>query len=179
MRAELEDRSSYLIKRPKKKRTLNIILCIATIGISIYFIALRQSGWGITIDVSKLLDAVTLNEELLQDKEIRKNRIKYNHLESKPTDHPINIKKPNNTEHKTMLRPNNWEVSLAKFNEIFINHPACDPKNMTWSQMECSNFHARAMKRFQKEWAKNSYWDGKKIIKNKKADIEVNAELSL
>ena len=45
--------------------------------------------------------------------------------------------------------------------------------------MECSNFRARAMKRFGEEWNKNSYWDGLRVIGNKGATERVNSELDL
>lgn len=77
------------------------------------------------------------------------------------------------------MRPLNWSVHVKKFNEVFIRHPACDPDSMKWTQMECSNFRARAMKRFGDEWNKNSYWNGSQIINNKAADARVNAELPL
>jgi hypothetical protein len=48
---------------------------------------------------------------------------------------------------------------------------------MKWTQMDCSNFKARAMKRFGEEWSKSSYWDGEKIIANKNADSRVNLDL--
>lgn len=48
---------------------------------------------------------------------------------------------------------------------------------MKWTQMECSNFRARAMKRFQNEWANGSYWNGSQVIADYEADARVNREL--
>lgn len=76
-----------------------------------------------------------------------------------------------------MAAPIDWSISIEKFNNIYINPKSCTARQMKWSQMECSNFRARALKRFQQEWSKNSYRDGKRVIDNKAADIRVNREL--
>lgn len=73
--------------------------------------------------------------------------------------------------------PYDYRISKAKFDSIFIQHPKCAPERMEWSQMECSNFKARASKRFSKEWGARSYWDGYRLIDNPDADKRVNAEL--
>lgn len=73
--------------------------------------------------------------------------------------------------------PIDWSISIEKFNEIYITPASCNSHQMKWSQMECSNFRARALKRFQKEWSENSYWDGTKVIDNKAADLRTNKEL--
>ncbi|WP_312173225.1 hypothetical protein, partial [Stutzerimonas kunmingensis] len=41
----------------------------------------------------------------------------------------------------------------------------------------CSNFRARAMKRFGVEWRNGAYWDGEKIIDNPEATMRVNSEI--
>lgn len=74
--------------------------------------------------------------------------------------------------------PYDYKISKAKFDSIFIQHPQCVPERMEWSQLECSNFKARASKRFSKEWGAHSYWDGYRVIDNPDADKRVNAELA-
>ena len=74
--------------------------------------------------------------------------------------------------------PYDYNIHKAKFNSIFIQHPKCAPATMEWSQTECSNFKARASKRFSTEWVANSYWDGHHVIDNLDADKRVNAELT-
>lgn len=74
--------------------------------------------------------------------------------------------------------PYDYRISKAKFDSIFIQHPKCAPERMEWAQMECSNFKARASKRFSKEWGAHSYWDGYCVIDNPDADKRVNAELT-
>ena len=73
--------------------------------------------------------------------------------------------------------PYDYRIIKAKFDSIFIQHTKCAPERMEWSQMECSNFKARASKRFSKEWGARSYWDGYNVIDNPDADKRVNAEL--
>jgi len=73
--------------------------------------------------------------------------------------------------------PYDYQIHKAKFESIFIQHPKCAPERMEWSQMECSNFKARASKRFSKEWGAHSYWDGHRVIDNPEADQRVNAEI--
>ncbi len=73
--------------------------------------------------------------------------------------------------------PYDYQIHKAKFESIFIQHPKCAPERMEWSQMECSNFKARASKRFSKEWGAHSYWDGYRVIDNPEADQRVNAEI--
>jgi hypothetical protein len=71
-----------------------------------------------------------------------------------------------------------YRIHEAKFDSIFIPHPKCAPAHMEWSQMDCSNFKARASKRFSAEWVAHSYWDGYHVINNADADKRVNAELT-
>jgi hypothetical protein len=71
--------------------------------------------------------------------------------------------------------PVTWDTQMAVFNRIYKPHPKCAQGAM--SGMECSNFRSRALKRFQKEWAANAYWQNGKVIGNKAADRRVNSEL--
>lgn len=82
------------------------------------------------------------------------------------------------TSHAIEPAPYDYRMSKAKFDSIFIQHPKCAPERMEWSQMECSNFKARASKRFSEEWGAHSYWDGYCVIDNPDADKRVNAELT-
>ncbi|SPZ02577.1 Uncharacterised protein [Pseudomonas luteola] len=70
-----------------------------------------------------------------------------------------------------------WSVTQSYFNKIFINHPNCEPQQMRWSQQECSNFRARAMTRFLKEWDDRQYLRSGKIVDNPAATARVNSEL--
>jgi hypothetical protein len=74
--------------------------------------------------------------------------------------------------------PYDYRIHEAKFDSIFIQHPKCAPTHMEWSQMDCSNFKARASKRFSAEWGAHSYWDGYHLIDNPDADKRVNAEIA-
>lgn len=75
--------------------------------------------------------------------------------------------------------PYDYSIFNAKFESIFIKHPKCSAERMEWSQMDCSNFKARASKRFSQEWGAHSYWDGHNVIDNPDADKRVNAELAV
>lgn len=75
--------------------------------------------------------------------------------------------------------PYDYGIIHTKFESVFIQAPECEPNRTEWSQMECSNFKARASKRFSKEWAARSYWDGKNVIGNPDADRRVNSEIKL
>lgn len=77
------------------------------------------------------------------------------------------------------LAPYNYSIIHTKFESVFIQAPECEPNRMAWTQMECSNFKARASKRFTQEWAARSYWDGKNVIGNPDADRRVNSEIRL
>jgi hypothetical protein len=74
--------------------------------------------------------------------------------------------------------PYDYSISKAKFDSIFIQHPKCEPQRMEWSQLDCSNFKARASKRFSKEWAAHSYWNGYRVIDNPNANKRVNSEVT-
>lgn len=169
MHVDLEDRTG-----PGRKKAawlpyavLTILSAITLMG----FAYLHSTGRGITIDLKRLADAFVINGNQVEG------------MGNPPipaTTAPVVNTQPSTiAQQPSGMRPLNWNVQLAKFNGTFIQHPACNPDNMKWPQMECSNFRARAMKRFQKEWSKNSYWNGSQIVNNKAADARVNAELSL
>lgn len=167
MHVDLENRH-----RPRRKTTawlpyavLTTLSAITLMGFSY----LQSTGWGITIVLKKLADAFVINGEQVE---------RTGNPPLPAATAPITNTQPSTiAQQPSGMRPLNWNVQLAKFNEIFIRHPACNPDNMKWPQMECSNFRARAMKRFQAEWSKNSYWNGNQIINNKAADARVNSEI--
>ena len=71
--------------------------------------------------------------------------------------------------------PIGWRLQMDVFDSIFQPHPSCKSGKM--SEMECSNFKARALKRFQIEWTSNAYWKDGAVVKNVEADRRVNVEL--
>lgn len=155
---------------------LTALSAITIIG----FAYLHSTGWGITIDLKKLADAFVVHGQQVEgtnNLHSADTNLIENALPATIAQQQNLIQSSGNNQQSSGMRPLNWNVQVSKFNEIFIQYPACDPDNMKWSQMECSNFRARAMKRFGKEWNKNAYWDGKKIIDNKKSTKIVNSEL--
>ncbi|ENO77625.1 hypothetical protein C664_10612 [Thauera sp. 63] len=70
--------------------------------------------------------------------------------------------------------PVTWDTQMTVFNRVFKPHPKCLQGSM--SEMECSNFRARALKRFQMEWSANAYWQNGRVIANETADRRVNSE---
>lgn len=73
--------------------------------------------------------------------------------------------------------PWNWDVSMNAFERVFAHHPKCLAVPAQLSEMECSNFRARALKRFQVEWQANSFWQNGQFVQNEAAARRVNAEL--
>ena len=71
-----------------------------------------------------------------------------------------------------------WDIQLDAFGRVFKPHLQCSGSTPTMSEIECSNFKARALKRFQLEWVADSYWRNGKFIPNPVADRRVNSELS-
>jgi hypothetical protein len=71
--------------------------------------------------------------------------------------------------------PIDWGVQRDHFEKIYKPHPQCSKGGMT--EMDCSNFRARALKRFQKEWEANAYWSNGQIVDNAAANKRVNSEL--
>lgn len=169
MHVDLEDRNGSGRKTVAwiPYAVLTTLSAITLVG----FAYLHSTGWGITIDLKKLTGAFVINGKQVEETG--------NPPPPADTTPIANIGAPTLAQHQSGMRPLNWNVRLAKFNGVFLRHPACDPDSMKWTQMECSNFRARAMKRFGEEWSKNSYWDGSRIVNNKAADARVNAELSL
>ena len=76
----------------------------------------------------------------------------------------------------TFAAPIHWDVQLEVFERVYRPHPKCSSPHSEMSEMECNNFRARALKRFQKEWAADAYWKDGRIIENPSADKRVNAE---
>jgi hypothetical protein len=178
MHIDPEDRP-LSVKR-KTTRSPNLLIAGITAISLAGFAYLQAQGFGITIDLKKLSEAFVLNGTGNSSAAAPPSQTSDPAPQppATPSREPENHR-PSEVIYQPSLRPPiNWEVQVAVFNSIYIKHPACNPQKMAWTQMQCSNFRARAMKRFQKEWRENSYWDGKKIITNKSADNRVNAELT-
>ncbi|MCY1272885.1 hypothetical protein D9M68_732890 [compost metagenome] len=169
MKAEKEDRPSNNFR--KQRNPWLVVGIITAINAAILY-SLTKTGWGITIDLKKLSEAIYINGS--------KNAKNADKESLAPTSEPIEIPSTNSAGLPSRPRqmPVAYEISLKKFNRIFIQHPACNPYDMKWTQMDCSNFRARAMKRFHEEWRKGSYWNGYRVIENKEADKEVNIEIN-
>lgn len=73
--------------------------------------------------------------------------------------------------------PRHWDVMMNAFDRVFQHHPKCLAVPAQLSDMECSNFRARALKRFQVEWQANSFWQNGQFVRNEAAARRVNAEL--
>lgn len=169
MHVYLEDQ-----RKPVKKKVAWLPYAVLTTFSAITlmgFVYLHSNGWGVTVDMKKLADAFAINGAPIEE---TGNSPLPTIVQQQTVTH-----RSERHSQPSGMRPLNWSVHVEKFNGVFIRHPACDPHNMIWTQMECSNFRARAMKRFGEEWSKNSYWNGSQIINNKAADARVNAELSL
>ncbi|MDT4828911.1 hypothetical protein FQZ97_623160 [compost metagenome] len=169
MKVEREDRS---VHHQKMRRSPWLVVgIITTINFAVLF-TLAKTGWGITIDLNKLSEAVHVNGS--------KNNQDIGHERITPSTYVATSPQPTITTVRPdtpRQAPVDWSVTVNKFNSVFIKHSACDPDDMKWTQMDCSNFRARAMKRFQIEWSKNSYWNGYQIIENALADRVVNSEI--
>lgn len=148
-------------------------------------IYLYSTGWAVTVDLQKLKEAFVVKgvrEPKSWSDELPKEQPAIS-ATPKPTIPQRTSAQPKQEKasayymHPQGMPPIDWGVHMRKFNEIFVQHPACNPKNMKWTQMECSNFRARAMKRFGVEWSEGEYWDGIRLIENKTADERVNSEL--
>lgn len=177
MRVNLEDQPTHRIQKHRTPWLPYAVLATISALTLTGFAFLYQKGWGITINLNKLSEAITVNGST--------EKQKASLLNSPPpaSQAPIINHNANASRSDVYIAPPgkapiNWEVKLAKFNSVYVRHPSCNPNNMQWTQMDCSNFRARAMKRFQKEWAKNSYWNGHQVVENKSADIIINSELS-
>jgi hypothetical protein len=179
MQVDLEDRR----ESPRKKvgRLPYLVLITLSAITLMIFAYLHSTGWGITIDLKKLADAFVVNGQQIEEQNNPHQTARNSIAIAQPA---INAQQQSRAEiletnqQPRTTPPVNWDVQLEKFNNVFIQHRACDPNNMKWSQMECSNFRARAMKRFQKEWSAGSFWDGYRTINNSAASEIVNSELS-
>lgn len=148
---------------------------------------LYSTGWGVTIDLQKLKEAFVVNgkaEPKSWSNEPAREQPKVTATPETSVPQRTSVQPKNGEssayyEHPKGMPPVDWTTYIRTFNSVFIQHPSCNPHDMKWTQMECSNFRARAMKRFGGEWNKNSYWNGYRIIKNKGADERVNSELNL
>ncbi|WP_146259887.1 hypothetical protein [Pseudomonas sp. URMO17WK12:I2] len=153
-------------------------LAIAIASCLTLFAYLCSAGWKVAIDIRKPGDAFTINqapaEQLPPQKDLSSS---LTNTMVREQARPISEKAEPEYIHPRGARPINYDTHLKLFNSIFIRHPACDPQAMIWTQMECSNFKTRAMKRFSQEWINDSYWDGREIIKNNAANLRINAEL--
>ncbi|MFY1021371.1 hypothetical protein [Ectopseudomonas khazarica] len=148
-------------------------------------IYLYSTGWGVTIDLQKLKEAFVVNgkaEPTSWNDEPAREQPKVTATPETSVPQRTNVQ-PKNGEssayyvHPKETPPVDWATHIRTFNSIFIQHPSCNPHDLKWTQMECSNFRARAMKRFGLEWESGSYWDGQKIIDNREASRKVNSEL--
>lgn len=71
--------------------------------------------------------------------------------------------------------PLDWSLQMEHFDKIYKQPQSCITGET--SEMECSNFRGRALKRFQNEWATNAYWKNGKILDNPAANKRVNSEV--
>jgi hypothetical protein len=77
----------------------------------------------------------------------------------------------------SMAAPLDWSVVLDGFERVFKPYPNCTRGAGGLSEMECSNFRARALKRFLHEWEANSFWREGRSVENEAASRRVNSEL--
>lgn len=153
-------------------------LSTAVITFLAIFFHLYSVDWGLKIDLRKLGEAFTINGQPTdQHKTPSKTSAYLNPYTLKSNTQEKKSNKESYYIAPSGMRPIDYDIQLKLFNNIFIRHKNCDPQRMAWTQMDCSNFRARAMKRFNNEWGANSYWDGKKIVENHKADARVNSEI--
>jgi hypothetical protein len=176
MKADLDDHPRFNHQRKTVKVPYVLIGLSAVVLMG--FAYLHTIGWGITVDVRKLAGSVTVNGKPPEPTIILPPNIISDETPTRQ------INKPRSSSDTGFITPSgmlplSYELQHKLFETIFIHHASCAPNEMKWTQMECSNFKARAMKRFGIEWSKSSYWDGNKIKTNKNADQRVNAELSL
>lgn len=183
MRAEREDRLAY---RHGKKSKIWLVITLITAANIFLFLLLAKSGWGIVIDRNKLIDAFSITNDKASLHIQIKDHLNETGTNTQPrlvqsAQQKISPEEPKgDTSHISSGReqlPLSYEISLATFNRVFIPHPSCAPSDMKWTQMDCSNFRARAMKRFHTEWGKGAYWKEGKPIENAHANRIVNSEI--
>lgn len=63
---------------------------------------------------------------------------------------------------------------MEHFDKVYKQPQGCIAGSI--SEMECSNFRSRALKRFQNEWSADSYWKNGMVINNPSANKRVNSE---
>lgn len=73
--------------------------------------------------------------------------------------------------------PRDWSEIVRAFETVFTPHPGCVGSKLSLSDMDCSNFRGRALKRFQHEWEANSFWSEGRFVENEQARRRVNSEL--
>ncbi|WP_160019595.1 hypothetical protein [Pseudomonas sp. 8O] len=183
MKVDIHDRPQRKVSHARWRPYAAAIAVSALLSSGMMY--LYSTGWGVTIDLQKLKEAFVVNgkaEPKSWSAEPAREQPKVIATPKTPVSQRTNAQTKNEESsayyvHPKGMPPVDWGTYIRTFNSIFIQHPSCNPHDMKWTQMECSNFRARAMKRFGEEWNKNSYWDGSEIKNNKDADVRVNLEL--
>lgn len=182
MKVDIRDRPQRMVSHAKWRPYA------AAIAVSAFFssgmIYLYSTGWGVTIDLQKLKEVFVVNgkaESKSWSDEPAREQPKVSATPETSVPQRTNVQpksgeSPAYYTNSTAEPPFDWGTQIRKFNSIFIQHPACNPQDMRWTQMDCSNFRARAMKRFQAEWANRSYWNGSEVKVNDAANARVNKE---
>ncbi|MGE8501109.1 MAG: hypothetical protein ACN6P1_02600 [Pseudomonas sp.] len=183
MKVDIHDRPQRKVSHARWRPYAAAIAVSALLSSGMMY--LYSTGWGVTIDLQKLKEAFVVNgkaeHKSWSDEPAREQpKVTATPETSVPQRTIVQPKSGESSAyyvHPKGMPPVDWGTYIRTFNSIFIQHPSCNPHDMKWTQMECSNFRARAMKRFGDEWNKNSYWDGAGLIKNQLADERVNSEL--
>lgn len=182
MKADINDRplrrASYAVRRPYV-----LAMAVSTL-LSTGILYLYSTGWGVTVNLQKLEESFIMHdkahpgsrsEELAREQ--RTVTPSPQSLIPQRTSVPMNDEASGFYVPPKGMIPIDWNTHVRKFNSVFVQHSSCNPNDMKWTQMECSNFRARAMKRFGVEWRNGAYWDGEKIIDNPEATMRVNSEI--
>ncbi|CAE6899453.1 conserved protein of unknown function [Ectopseudomonas oleovorans] len=183
MKVDIHDRPQRKVSHARWRPYAAAIAVSALLSSGMMY--LYSAEWGVTIDLQKLKEAFVVNgkaEPKSWSAEPAREQPKVIATPKTSVSQRTNAQTKNEESsayyvHPKGMPPVDWGTYIRTFNSIFIQHPSCNPHDMKWTQMECSNFRARAMKRFGEEWNKNSYWDGSEIKNNKDADVIVNLEL--
>lgn len=184
MKVDIDDRpqrkTSHATWRPYAA-TMTVSALLSAGLIYVY-----STGWGVTVDLQKLKEAFVENGKTEAKSWV--DEPPREQSTATPASHPkvsqaTNIQPKYGQALAYHVHPKSspsygWDVQMKKFNSIFIHHSACNPHDMKWTQMECSNFRARAMKRFGIEWNQGAYWDGIILIDNGEATERVNSALA-
>ncbi|WP_157831678.1 hypothetical protein [Pseudomonas sp. YY-1] len=183
MKVDIHDRPQRKVSHARWRPYAAAIAVSALLSSGMIY--LYSTGWGVTIDLQKLKEAFVVNgkaEPKSWSDEPAREQPKVTATPETSVPQRTNVQ-PKSGEssayyvHPKGMPPVDWSFQVQIFNSIFIQHPACNPNAMSWSQMECSNFRARAMKRFSVEWSNGAFWDGSKVIANVRASRRVNSEL--